>query len=97
MVIKWRRTRWARHVARMGQMRNVYKIFAIKPKGNGALRRSRLTWRVILERILRKWVKIWVLESSVSGQGPVVGSCEYGDEPSGYIKGRGFPDHNSDY
>jgi hypothetical protein len=30
------------------------------------------------------------LDSSGSGQGPMVASCEYGNEPSGSIKGREF-------
>jgi hypothetical protein len=30
------------------------------------------------------------LDSSGSGQGPVAGCCEHGDEPSGSIQGRGF-------
>jgi hypothetical protein len=38
-------------------------------------------------------VGICGLQSSVSGQGPVVGSSERGNEPSGSInKGRGFLD-----
>jgi hypothetical protein len=32
------------------------------------------------------------LDSSGSGQGPVVGSCEHCNQPSGSIKGRGFLD-----
>jgi hypothetical protein len=30
------------------------------------------------------------LESSGSGKGPMAGSCEHGDEPSGFIKWREF-------
>jgi hypothetical protein len=29
--------------------------------------------------------------------GPVAGSCEHGNEPLGYIKGKEFLDHQSDY
>jgi hypothetical protein len=32
-VIKSRRMRWARHVARMGAMRNAYRIFIGEPEG----------------------------------------------------------------
>jgi hypothetical protein len=32
------------------------------------------------------------LDASVSGQGPVAGSYEQSNEPSGYIKGREFLD-----
>jgi hypothetical protein len=37
------------------------------------------------------------LDSSGSGQGPVAGSCEHGNEPSGFIKGREFLDQLRDY
>jgi hypothetical protein len=36
------------------------------------------------------------LDASDSGQGPVVGSCEHGDEPSGFIKGGELLDWLSD-
>jgi hypothetical protein len=32
-VIKARRTRWAGHVARMGEVRGVYNIFVGRPEG----------------------------------------------------------------
>ena len=32
-VIKWRRMRWAGHVARMGEERGVYRILVGKPEG----------------------------------------------------------------
>jgi hypothetical protein len=32
------------------------------------------------------------LESSALGQGPLAGSCDCGNEPSGSIKSRGFQD-----
>jgi len=32
------------------------------------------------------------LDTAGSGQGPVAGSCEHGNEPSGFIKGREFLD-----
>jgi len=37
----------------------------------------------------RKWQEA-KLDSSDSEEGPMVGSCEYGNEPSDYIKGRAF-------
>jgi len=36
-AIKLRRMRWFRHVACMGQMRSVYKIFVTKPEGKNHL------------------------------------------------------------
>jgi hypothetical protein len=32
-VIKWRRMKWARHVARMGERRGIYRVLVVKPKG----------------------------------------------------------------
>jgi hypothetical protein len=37
------------------------------------------------------------LDSSGVGQGPVAGPCEHGNEPSGFIRGRGFLDSLSDF
>jgi hypothetical protein len=39
--IKARRMRWAGHVARMGEGRNVYKVLVGKPEGEGPLGRQR--------------------------------------------------------
>jgi hypothetical protein len=41
-VIKSRKIKWARHVARMGQKRNVYRILVGKPEGSRLLGRPRL-------------------------------------------------------
>ena len=38
-VIKSRRIRWARHVARLGDRRGVYRILVGKPEGKRPLRR----------------------------------------------------------
>jgi hypothetical protein len=58
-VIKWRRMRWAGHVARMGEVRGVYKVLVWKLEGKdhwGDL--SVDGW--ILGRICRRWnVSIW--------------------------------------
>jgi len=37
-VMKSRRMRWARHVARSGENRNLYRVFAGKPGGKSKLR-----------------------------------------------------------
>jgi hypothetical protein len=53
-VIKYRNTRWAGHVARMADMRNVYKILVRKPEGRRLLRRPRCKWedmRMIIREI----------------------------------------------
>ena len=41
-VVKSRRMRWARHVARMGQGRGVYRVLVRKPEGKRPLGRPRL-------------------------------------------------------
>jgi len=40
-VIKSRRMRWARHVARMGEERGVYRVLVGKPEGKRPLARLR--------------------------------------------------------
>jgi hypothetical protein len=42
--IKSRRMRWAGHVARMGEGRNVYRFLAGKPEGKGPLGRQSRGW-----------------------------------------------------
>jgi hypothetical protein len=43
-IIESRRIRWAGHVARMGEKRNVYKLLVGKPKGMRPLGRPRRRW-----------------------------------------------------
>jgi hypothetical protein len=43
-MIKSRRMRWAGHVARMGELRNVYRILVGKPEGKRPLGRPRRSW-----------------------------------------------------
>ena len=43
-VIKWRRMRWAGHVARMGEERGVYRFLVGKPEGKRPLGRPRRRW-----------------------------------------------------
>jgi hypothetical protein len=43
-IIKWRRMRWAGHVARMGEKRNVYRLLVGKPEGKRPQGRSRHRW-----------------------------------------------------
>jgi hypothetical protein len=42
--IKSRRLRWAEHVARMGEEKEVYKVLAGKPEGKRPLGRPRRRW-----------------------------------------------------
>ena len=43
-VIKWRRMRWAGHVACMGEERGVYRVLVGKPEGRRPLGRPRRRW-----------------------------------------------------
>jgi hypothetical protein len=43
-IIKSRRMRWAGHVTRMGENRNVYSLLAGKPEGKRPLGRPRCRW-----------------------------------------------------
>jgi hypothetical protein len=42
--MKYRRMRWAGHVARMGEKRNVYRLLVGKPEGKRPLGRPRRRW-----------------------------------------------------
>jgi hypothetical protein len=60
-VIKSRRMRWAGHLARMDEVRNAYRILVGKPYGKRPLRRSWRRWGIVLEWIVRKYVrKMWI-------------------------------------
>jgi hypothetical protein len=72
-------------VARMGDERKVYRVLVGKPEGKRPLGRPRHRWEDGIRMDLRE---IGLggggrLDSTVSGQGPVAGCCECGDEPSG--------------
>jgi hypothetical protein len=63
--IKSRRMRWAGHVARMGQVRNVCKVLMGKPEGKRPLGRPRRRWedgiRIDLRDISRgsvDWIEL---------------------------------------
>jgi hypothetical protein len=43
-IIKSRRMRWAGHVTRMGEKRNVYRLLVGKPEGKRPLGRPRHRW-----------------------------------------------------
>jgi hypothetical protein len=43
-IIKSRRLRWAGHMARMGEKRNVYRLLVGKPEGKRPLGRPRRRW-----------------------------------------------------
>jgi hypothetical protein len=59
----------------MGEERKVYKVLVGKPEGKRPLGRPRSRWE--------DWLGECRLYSTGSGQEPVAGCCECGDEPSG--------------
>jgi hypothetical protein len=83
--VKSRRMRWAGHVGRMGEERKVYKVLVGKPEGKKPLGRPRRRWEDGIRIDLREIGLMGVcgLDSTGSGQVPVAGCCECGDEPSG--------------
>jgi hypothetical protein len=82
--VKSRRMRWAGHVARMGEERKVYKVLVGKPEGKRPLGRPRRRWEDGIRMCLRETgLGGCGLDSTASGQGPMAGCCECGDEPSG--------------
>jgi hypothetical protein len=44
ILMKSRRMRWAGHVTRMGEKRNVYRLLVGKPEGRRPLGRPRRSW-----------------------------------------------------
>jgi hypothetical protein len=69
--VKSRRMRWAGHVARTGE------------EGKRPLGRPRRWWEDEIRMDLGEIGWGCGLDSTGSGQGPVAGCCECGDEPSG--------------
>ena len=53
-VIKSKRMRWVRHVARMGERRGVYRVLVGKPEGKRQLGRPRRRWEVNIKMDLRE-------------------------------------------
>jgi hypothetical protein len=53
-VIKSRRMRWARHVARMGEGRGVYRVLVGRPEGKRLLERPRRRWEDNIKMDLRE-------------------------------------------
>jgi hypothetical protein len=70
----------------MGEERKVYKVLVGNPEGKRPLGRPRRRWKdgIRIDLTVRE-TGLWGcgLDSTVSGQGPVAGCCECGDEPPG--------------
>jgi hypothetical protein len=50
-MIKWRRMRWAGHVAQMVEKRNAYRLLVGKPEGTRPLQRHRCRWVDNIKRV----------------------------------------------
>jgi hypothetical protein len=70
-------------VARMVEERKVRKVLVGKPEGKRPLGRPRRRWEDGIRKDLREIGLGGGLDSTGSGQVPVAGCCECGDEPSG--------------
>ena len=53
-VIKSRKMRWAKHVARIGDRRSAYRVVLGRPEGNIPLRRTRRKWEDNIKMDLQK-------------------------------------------
>jgi hypothetical protein len=52
--MKSRRMRWAGHVARMGEGRDVYSVLVVKPEGKRPFERPRRRWKDGIKMDLRE-------------------------------------------
>jgi hypothetical protein len=67
----------------MGEERKLYKVLVVKPEGNRPLGRPRSRWEDGIRMDLKETgLGGCGLDSTGSGQGPVAGCCECGDEHS---------------
>jgi hypothetical protein len=87
-IIKLRRMRWAGHVARLGEKRNVYRLLAGKPEGKRPLGRPRCKWMDNIGMDLGEvgcsdmdWIGV-----AQDNRWRALVNSEFGIEPSGSIK-----------
>jgi hypothetical protein len=81
--LKSRRVRWAGHVARMGEGRNVYRVLVGRPEGKIPLGRPRRRWKYGIKMDIREICWEGCVDSRGSGYVFLAGCCGCGDEPSG--------------
>jgi hypothetical protein len=90
-MINSRRLTWTGHVTRIGEIRNVYKILVGKPERKGPLGRTKSRFEGNIKMDLRgEKLGKHGLDLSGSGQRPVVGCFEHGNEYYCSIKGGKF-------
>jgi hypothetical protein len=86
LIIKSRRMSWARHVARIGEKRNAYRLLMGKPEGKRPLGRSRRRWvdNIKMDLLEIGWGGVdWI---GLAQDKNKWSSCGCGYEPSGSIK-----------
>jgi hypothetical protein len=71
------------HVARMGEDRTVYRVLWEIPKERDHWEDQGVGGKMGSELILGRLAWGCGLDSTGSGQGPMAGCCECGDEPPG--------------
>jgi len=81
-VIKWRRMRWAEHVARMGLVRGVYRVLVGKPEGRRPVGRPRRGWMENIQEVGCVYMD-WI---GLAQDRQVAEACKCGNEPSGSVK-----------
>jgi hypothetical protein len=79
--------RWAEHVARMGEKRNVCRLLVVKPEGKRPLGRPRNVWvdNIMVDLVEMVW-GLYGQNWSGSVYEQAESSCERGNEPSSSIK-----------
>jgi hypothetical protein len=75
-----------------GELRNAYKILITERERKRPHGKPRRRWEDYVPMDLREIECVCGLDASGSGQGPVAGSCENGNELSGSLKGVEFFD-----
>jgi hypothetical protein len=83
--IKSMRMRWAGNVARMGEMRIVYRTLVGKPRGKRPLGRPGRRWEDNKMDLKKRGLPVWAGFICFK-HGPVAGFCERSNGPPGYVK-----------
>jgi len=66
-VIKSRRIKWVKHVARMGEKRGVYRVLVGKPEGKRPLGRPSRRWKDNIKMDLQEVGWVYGLDRAGSG------------------------------
>ena len=78
--------RWAEHVTRMGETRDVYRLLVRKTEGKRPLGRHKRRWEDNIKKNLQEWDgKAWIGLIWLRF-GTVAGSCNCGNKCFAFIK-----------